>query len=183
MADVRQMRANLMRSPRHQLNLKPRIFPRLQHPIAGNDFKRPSGRVIRHRNAGKLRVFPQIRMHDRFTFGWAALGSAGIEFFHRPLFKRFSSRFIGRVVLGQQKQTAGLYIQPMAKPNPVCFFALSLFIRHHAGQHAVPRQADFPHSVPEFPCGLLTRMICSSSKTIGRAGLLCPCEATTSFGQ
>ena len=110
MADVRQMRANLMCAPRHQLNLKPRVFSRLQHPIASDDFKRPSGRIIRHRDAGKLRILPQIRTHDRFPFGRAALGSAGIKFFHRPLFKRFSSRLIGRIVLGQQKQTAGLYI-------------------------------------------------------------------------
>ena len=143
MADVRQMRADLMRAPCHQFDLKPRVFPRLQYPIAGDDFKRPSGRIIRHRNAGKLRVFPQIRMHDRFPFGRAALGSAGIKFFHRSLFKRFSSRLIGRVVLGQQNQTAGLYIQPMTKPNPVCFFALSLLLRHHAGQHAVPGKRIF----------------------------------------
>ena len=143
MADVRQMRANLMCAPRHQLDLKPRVFSRFQHPIAGNDFKCPSGRIICHRDTGKLRVFPQIRMHDRFPFGRAALGSAGIKFFHRPLFKRFSSCLIGRVVLGQQEQTAGLYIQSMAKTNPVCFFALSPLLRHHAGQHAVPSKRVF----------------------------------------
>ena len=78
-ANVRKMRANLMRAPGDKLHLQPGLLARLQHPVSGDDLLRAARGIVRHSNACDFRVLAQIGPHDGLALPRAALDPAGVE--------------------------------------------------------------------------------------------------------